>query len=80
MAHGLHFTGSAIEAASHLRAGEQLTWLARLHAEHDKLECVHPHSALERETAGLQLCTPPPADPLKVVRLIRVGARRHARR
>ena len=36
-AHGRYFAGLAIDAAPHLRGSEQLTWLKRLHADHDNL-------------------------------------------
>jgi predicted ATPase len=35
--HARHFAALAIEAERHLRAAEQLTWLARLRAEHDNV-------------------------------------------
>ena len=37
MAHARHFAAFAIQASPHLRAGDQLDWLSRLHAEHDNV-------------------------------------------
>ena len=36
-AHARNFAGLAIDAAAYLRRAEQLSWLARLHAEHDNV-------------------------------------------